>query len=96
MTIYGFIFEHYSTNEIKFALKVAIRKHYYNITSLQKVENRFREKNIELGIEKLYSSLLLGLSILLSVIGILSRNATFLQGFYFSQQHLWHLLQLLV
>ena len=83
MTNYGFIFEHYSVNEIKFALKVAIKKHYYNITSVQKVENRFREKNIELGIEKLYSSLLLGLSILLIVGGILARNATFLQWILF-------------
>lgn len=82
-TNYGFIFEDYSPNEIKFVIKVALKKHETNIKSVVNVESKVSEKNIELGIEKLYSALLLFLSVVLIISGIISRNVTFLQWIIF-------------
>lgn len=82
-TNYGFIFEDYSPNEIKFVIKVALKKHENNIKSVVNAESKVSEKNIELGIEKLYSALLLFLSVVLIICGIISRNVTFLQWIIF-------------
>lgn len=82
-TNYGFIFEDYSPNEIKFVIKVALKKHETNIKSVVNAESKVSEKNIELGIEKLYSALLLFLSVVLIICGIISRNVTFLQWIIF-------------
>lgn len=82
-TNYGFIFDEYSTNEIKFVIKVALKKHTSNVKTVIDVKSRMTEKNIELGIEKLYSGLLLVLSIILIISGIIAKNVTFLQWIIF-------------
>ncbi len=83
ITNYGFIFEFFKPEEIKFTMEIALKKHKTDITHVSKVETRFQEKNIELGIEKLYSTLLLILSIFLIVAGLISRNVTFMQWIVF-------------
>ncbi len=82
-TNYGFIFDEYSTDEIKFVIKVALKKHASNVKTVIDVKSRMTEKNIELGIEKLYSGLLLTLSIILIISGIIAKNVTFLQWIIF-------------
>lgn len=82
-TNYGFIFDEYSTNEIKFVIKVALKKHTSNVKTVIDVKSRMTEKNIELGIEKLYSGLLLVLSLILIISGIIAKNVTFLQWIIF-------------
>ncbi len=82
-TNYGFIFDEYSTNEIKFVIKVALKKHTSNVKTVIDVKSRMTKKNIELGIEKLYSGLLLVLSIILIISGIIAKNVTFLQWIIF-------------
>lgn len=80
---YGFIFEDSDLNEIKFAMKIALKKHENNVKSVVNVKSKINEKNIELGIEKLYSALLLVLSVFLILSGIISKNVTFLQWIIF-------------
>ena len=82
-TNYGFVFEDYSPEEIKFVIKVALKKHESNVKSVINVKSKMTEKNVELGIEKLYSTLLLALSVILIADGIISRNVTFLQWIIF-------------
>lgn len=82
-TNYGFVFEDYSPEEIKFVIKVALKKHESNVKSVINVKSKMTEKNVELGIEKLYSTLLLVLSVILIADGIISRNVTFLQWIIF-------------
>ena len=83
MSNYGFILESYSYDQIKFALEVAYKTHYKNIRAVEHFENVLNEKNIELIVEKSYSSLLLFLSLALIVIGIYTRNVTFMQWIIF-------------
>ncbi|MDO5850196.1 MAG: glycosyltransferase [Methanobacteriaceae archaeon] len=80
---YGFILENYDSDEIRFAIDLALKKHAKDLESLNKVKNKFKEKANELVIEKLYSVLLLVISITLIVSGVISRNVTFIQWIIF-------------
>lgn len=83
MENYGFIYDNYNQNQIKFAIEIAIRTSMRSIHSVEVYENRFHEKNTELVIEKLYSTLLLTLSVILILAGVISRNVTFIQWIIF-------------
>lgn len=83
MENYGFIYDNYNQNQIKFAIEIAIRTSMRSIHSVEVYENKFHEKNTELVIEKLYSTLLLTLSIILILAGVISRNVTFIQWIIF-------------
>lgn len=54
-----------------------------SIHSVEVYESKFHEKNTELVIEKLYSTLLLTLSVILILAGVISRNVTFIQWIIF-------------
>ena len=83
ITNYGFVFDFYKEDEIKFTMEIALKKHETDLKQVNQVETRFKEKNIELGIEKLYSTLLLILSIFLIIVGLIHRNVTFMQWIVF-------------
>ena len=83
ITNYGFVFDFYKEDEMKFTMEIVLKKHKSDLKHVNKVETRFQEKNIELGIEKLYSTLLLVLSIFLIITGIIQRNVTFMQWIVF-------------
>lgn len=83
MENYGFIYDNYNQNQIKFAIEIAIRTSMRSIHSVEVYENKFHEKNTELVIEKLYSTLLLTLSVILILAGVISRNVTFIQWIIF-------------
>ncbi len=80
---YGFIFENYNENQIKFTIEVALKTHLEKIESIENYENNLHEKNNELVIEKFYSVLIFILSLLLIIAGVISRNVTFIQWIIF-------------
>lgn len=80
---YGLLFKGCGKSEIRFAVESAINKHDFNLKIIQNTENRLKEKNTELVIEKLDSSLILFCSIILILAGIISQNITFLQWIIF-------------
>lgn len=80
---YGFIFENYTHDQIKFAIEIALKAHLENIVSVEKFEDSLSEKNTELVVEKFYSVLILALSVALILSGIVQRNVTFIQWIIF-------------
>ncbi|MER2013365.1 MAG: glycosyltransferase [Methanobrevibacter sp.] len=76
---FGYLLKPLDKEELQRAMAVALKKHEQNIINVKLAEDKIREKNIELMIEKSDSSLLLVLCVSLIIIAILSRNATWLQ-----------------
>ncbi len=76
---FGYLLKPLDKDELQRAMAVALKKHEQNIINVKLAQDKIREKNIELMIEKSDSSLLLVLCIALIIIAILSRNATWLQ-----------------
>ena len=76
---FGYLLKPLDKDELQRAMAVALKKHEQNIINVKLAEDKIREKNIELMIEKSDSSLLLILCVSLIIIAILSRNATWLQ-----------------
>ena len=76
---FGYLLKPLDKDELQRAMAVALKKHEQNIINVKLAEDKIREKNIELMIEKSDSSLLLVLCVSLIIIAILSRNATWLQ-----------------
>lgn len=80
---YGFIFENYTHDQIRFTIEVALHTHLLKIESIEEFENNLHEKNEELIIEKFYSVLIFILSLILIIVGTVSRNVTFIQWIIF-------------
>ena len=80
---YGFIFESFTEDQIKFTIEVALRTHLQKIESIEKYENNLKDKNEDLIIEKFYSILIFVLSILLIAAGVISHNVTYIQWIIF-------------
>lgn len=76
---FGYLLKPIDKDELQRAMAVALKKHEQNIINVKLAQDKIKEKNIELMIEKSDSSLLLVLCISLIIIAILSRNATWLQ-----------------
>ena len=76
---FGYLLKPLDKDELQRSMAVALKKHEQNIMNVKLAEDKIREKNIELMIEKSDSSLLLILCVSLIIIAILSRNATWLQ-----------------
>lgn len=76
---FGYLLKPLDKDELQRAMAVALKKHEQNQINVKLAQDKIREKNIELMIEKSDSSLLLVLCIALIIIAILSRNATWLQ-----------------
>ena len=76
---FGYLLKPLEKDELQRAMAVALKKHEQNTLNVKLAQDKIREKNIELMIEKSDSSLLLVLCISLIIIAILSRNATWLQ-----------------
>ncbi|WP_407424742.1 glycosyltransferase [Methanobrevibacter sp.] len=76
---FGYLLKPIDKDELQRAMAVALKKHEQNTINVKLAQDKIREKNIELMIEKSDSSLLLVLCISLIIIAILSRNATWLQ-----------------
>ena len=76
---FGYLLKPLEKDELQRAMAVALKKHEQNILNVKLAQDKIREKNVELMIEKSDSSLLLILCIALIIIAILSRNATWLQ-----------------
>ena len=76
---FGYLLKPLDKDELQRSMAVALKKHEQNIMNVKLAEDKIREKNIELMIEKSDSSLLLVLCVSLIIIAIFSRNATWLQ-----------------
>ena len=76
---YGYLIKDIDKSELQRAMAVALKKHDQNIQNINYAEDKVREKNIELMIEKSDSSFLLIICVSLIILAILSRNATWLQ-----------------
>lgn len=76
---YGYLIKEIDKDELQRAMAVSLKKHEQNIQNVQFAQNKIKEKNVELLIEKSDSSFLLILCISLIIIALLSRNATWLQ-----------------
>ena len=80
---YGFLIKPVSENELKRTIDVALKKHSSNIENVLKAQDRIKQKNSELVIEKLSSFVLLAVSIFLIATGIITQNVTWLQWLLF-------------
>ena len=76
---YGYLIKDIDKSELQRAMAVALKKHDQNIQNINYAEDKVKEKNIELMIEKSDSSFLLIICVSLIILAILSRNATWLQ-----------------
>ncbi len=76
---YGYLIKDIDKAELQRAMAVALKKHDQNIQNINYAEDKVKEKNIELMIEKSDSSFLLIICVSLIILAILSRNATWLQ-----------------
>ena len=76
---FGYLLKPIDKDELQRAMAVALKKHEQNVINVKLAQDKIKEKNIELMIEKSDSSLLLVLCVSLIIIAILSRNATWLQ-----------------
>ena len=76
---FGYLLKPLEEGEVQRAMAVALKKHEQNILSVKYAEDKIKEKNVELVIEKSDSSFLLILCIALIILAILTRNATWLQ-----------------
>lgn len=76
---FGYLLKPIDKEELQRSMAVALKKHEQNQINVKLAQNKIKEKNIELMIEKSDSSLLLVLCVSLIIIAILSRNATWLQ-----------------
>lgn len=76
---FGYLLKPLEEGEVQRSMAVALKKHEQNILSVKYAEDKIREKNVELVIEKSDSSFLLILCVALIILAILTRNATWLQ-----------------
>ena len=76
---FGYLLEPLEEGEVQRSMAVALKKHEQNILSVKYAEDKIKEKNVELVIEKSDSSFLLILCIALIILAVLTRNATWLQ-----------------
>ena len=76
---YGYLLQPLEKEELQRAMAVSLKKHEQNILNVKLAQDKIREKNMELVIEKSDSSLLLILCISLIILALLTRNATWLQ-----------------
>ena len=76
---YGFLIKDIDKDELQRAMAVSLKKHEQNILNVKLAQDKIREKNVELLIEKSDSSFLLILCVSLIIMAILTRNATWLQ-----------------
>ena len=80
---YGYLFKPFSDLELKRAIEVVFKKHILNVQSILEAENKIKEKNVELIIEKVFASAIFILSFFLVVVGFISLNITWLQWLLF-------------
>ena len=76
---FGYLLKPLEEGEVQRSMAVALKKHEQNILSVKYAQDKIREKNVELVIEKSDSSFLLILCIALIILAVLTRNATWLQ-----------------
>ncbi|MBQ9161157.1 MAG: glycosyltransferase [Methanobrevibacter sp.] len=76
---FGYLLKPLEEGEVQRSMAVALKKHEQNILSVKYAQDKIREKNVELVIEKSDSSFLLILCMALIILAVLTRNATWLQ-----------------
>ena len=76
---FGYLLKPLEEGEVQRSMAVALKKHEQNILSVKYAQDKIRDKNVELVIEKSDSSFLLILCMALIILAVLTRNATWLQ-----------------
>lgn len=76
---YGYLSKPYTTKDLELTVKMALRKHEEDIKTIIKTEDKVKEKNEELIIEKTDVAILVGVSFILIVESLFMRNVTWLQ-----------------
>ena len=76
---YGYLSKPYTAKDLELTVKMALRKHEEDIKTIIKTEDKVKEKNEELIIEKTDVAILVGVSFILIVESLFMRNVTWLQ-----------------
>ena len=76
---FGYLLKPLEEGEVQRSMAVALKKHEQNILNVKYAQDKIKEKNVELVIEKSDSSFLLILCVALIILAVLTRNATWLQ-----------------
>lgn len=80
---YGYLSKPYVKSELKHAVAVAIKKHEDVLDKIEVLEDKIKEKNQELVIEKIHVTIIIVVSLSLIILGLLSRDLTWLQWILF-------------
>ena len=76
---YGYLSKPYTAKDLELTVKMALRKHEEDIKTIIKTEDKVKEKNEELIIEKTDVAILVGVSFILIVESLFMKNVTWLQ-----------------
>lgn len=76
---FGYLIKPTDKNELKRNIDISVKKHNINALQVITAENKIKEKNNELAIEKSNSVFLLSTCTVLIISGILAKNVTWLQ-----------------
>lgn len=80
---YAYITKPFNKKDLEHTVALSISKSLNNIGKIYKVENKVEEKNTEMKIEKTNVLIIFGGSLVLIIVGLLSKNVTWLQWLLF-------------
>ena len=80
---YAYITKPFNKRDLEYAIALAINKSLNNMGQIYKVEDKVKEKNVEMKIEKINVLVIFGGSLILIIAGLFSRNVTWLEWVLF-------------
>ncbi|WP_413828273.1 response regulator [Methanobrevibacter sp. UBA46] len=80
---YAYITKPFNKRDLEYAIALAINKSLNNMGQIYKVEDKVKEKNVEMKIEKTNVLVIFGGSLILIIAGLFSRNVTWLEWVLF-------------
>lgn len=80
---YAYVTKPFNKRDLEYTIALAINKSLNNMGQIYKVEDKVKEKNVEMKIEKINVLVIFGGSLILIIVGLLSRNVTWLQWLLF-------------
>lgn len=80
---YAYVTKPFNKRDLEYTIALAINKSLNNMGQIYKVEDKVKEKNVEMKIEKTNVLVIFGGSLILIIAGLLSRNVTWLEWVLF-------------
>ena len=80
---YAYVTKPFNKRDLEYTIALAINKSLNNMGQIYKVEDKVKEKNVEMKIEKINVLVIFGGSLILIIAGLLSRNVTWLEWVLF-------------